>query len=128
MIVLNIKNVEWCVWILLGMVLWLLPQTAGAGALELQPLIGEALAHNRELLAAETRIQAAGFRITQAWGLPDPMISFGYQNEGLNSYTYGDSPDAQWMYSISQTLPFFGKRDLKQAMASGRYRRGQECL
>ena len=46
------------------------------------------------------------------------MISIGYQNEGLTRYTYGDSPDAQWMYSVSQTLPFFGKRDLKQAMAA----------
>jgi outer membrane protein, heavy metal efflux system len=46
------------------------------------------------------------------------MVSIGYQNDGLTRYTYGDSPDAQWMYSVSQTLPFFGKRDLKQAMAA----------
>jgi outer membrane protein TolC len=100
------------------MVLWLLPQTAGAGALELQPLIEEALAKNQELLVAEARTTAAGFRIAQAQGFPDPMISIGYQNEGLTGYTYGDSPDAQWMYSVSQTLPFFGKRDLKQKMAA----------
>ena len=118
MILSKIKYGGWRARVLLGMVLLLLPQTADAGALELQPLISEALAHNRELLAAETRIQASGHRVTQAWGLPDPMISFGYQNEGLSSYTYGDSPDAQWMYSVSQTLPFFGKRDLKQKMAA----------
>jgi outer membrane protein TolC len=45
------------------------------------------------------------------------MISIGYQNDGLTRYTYGESPDAQWMYSVSQTFPFFGKRDLKGAMA-----------
>lgn len=28
-------------------------------------------------------------------GLPDPMVSIGYQNERLTNYTYGDSPDAQ---------------------------------
>jgi len=57
----------------------------------------EALANNRELRAAESRIAAAGFRITQARGLPDPMISIGYQNEGLTNYTYDNSPDAQRM-------------------------------
>lgn len=108
----------WAARVLLGIALWWLPQAVSAETLELQPLIGEALAHNRELLAAESRIAAAGFRITQARGLPDPMVSIGYQNEGLTGYTYGDSPDAQWMYSVSQTLPFFGKRDLKESMAA----------
>jgi hypothetical protein len=28
-------------------------------------------------------------------GLHDPMVSIGYQSEGLTNYTYGDSPDAQ---------------------------------
>jgi cobalt-zinc-cadmium efflux system outer membrane protein len=108
----------WVARVMLGIALWWLPQAVSAETLELQPLIGEALAHNRELLVAETRIAASGFRITQARGLPDPMVSIGYQNEGLTGYTYGDSPDAQWMYSISQTLPFFGKRGLKESMAA----------
>ena len=107
----------WVAGVLLAIVLALSPQGAAAETLELQPLIAEALANNRELRAAESRIAAAGFRITQARGLPDPMVSIGYQNEGLTNYTYGESPDAQWMYSVSQTLPFFGKRDLKESMA-----------
>jgi cobalt-zinc-cadmium efflux system outer membrane protein len=107
----------WIAGIFLATLLWLFPGAASAETLALDPLIREALANNRELRAAESRIPAADFRITQAWGLPDPMVSIGYQNEGLTRYTYGDSPDAQWMYSVSQTLPFFGKRDLKQAMA-----------
>ena len=102
---------------LMATLLWLLPGAASAETLALDPLIREALANNRELRAVESRIPAAEFRIAQAWGFPDPMVSIGYQNEGLTQYTYGDSPDAQWMYSVSQTLPFFGKRDLKQAMA-----------
>ena len=77
------------------------PRGAAAETLELQPLIAEALANNRELRAAESRIAAAGFRITRARGLPDPMVSIGYQNEGLTNYTYGDSPDAQRMCSVS---------------------------
>jgi cobalt-zinc-cadmium efflux system outer membrane protein len=107
----------WIAGILLAALLWLCPAAALAETPALEPLIREALENNRDLRAAESRIAAAGFRITQARGLPDPMISIGYQNEGLTGYTYGDSPDAQWMYSVTQTLPFFGKRDLKQGMA-----------
>ena len=118
MILSKVKSGGWIVNLLLGLAFSLLPQAVSAETPALQPLITEALEHNRELRAAETRIAAAGFRITQAWGLPDPMISIGYQNEGLTKYTYGDSPDAQWMYSVSQNLPFFGKRDLKQGMAT----------
>jgi cobalt-zinc-cadmium efflux system outer membrane protein len=103
--------------VLLAALLWLLPGAASAETETLEPLIREALANNRELRSVESRIPAADFRIAQAWGLPDPMVSIGYQNEGLTRYNYGDSPDAQWMYSVSQTLPFFGKRDLRQAMA-----------
>ncbi|MDA8124214.1 MAG: TolC family protein [Deltaproteobacteria bacterium] len=88
-----------------------------AETLALEPLIAEALANNRELRAAESRIAAADFRITQAWGFPDPVVSIGYQNEGLTRYNYGESPDAQWMYSVTQAFPFFGKRELKQGMA-----------
>jgi outer membrane protein, heavy metal efflux system len=112
------KNGRGAAKLFVALVVWLLPQTVSAETPALEPLIAEALTNNRELRAAESRITAAGFRITQAWGLPDPMISIGYQNEGLTKYTYGDSPDAQWMYSVSQTLPFFGKRDLKQGMAA----------
>ena len=96
----------------------MLPQGATAETLELSPLIQEALQHNRELLAAESRIAAAGFRITQARGLPDPLVSFGYQNEGFTSYTYGQELGAQWMYSVTQALPFPGKRDLRENVAT----------
>jgi cobalt-zinc-cadmium efflux system outer membrane protein len=104
--------------ILLATTLWLFPGGALAETQALEPLIQEALANNRELRAAESRIDAAGFRIIQARGLPDPMVSLGYQNEGFTSYTYGQEQGAQWMYSVTQTLPFPGKRDLKQAMAT----------
>jgi outer membrane protein TolC len=104
--------------LLLGVAFWLLPQSAIAATLELQPLIAEALANNRELRIAESRTAAAGFRVTQARGLPDPMVGIGYQNEGFTRYNYGDTPDAKWMYTVSQTLPFFGKRGLKQAVAT----------
>jgi outer membrane protein, heavy metal efflux system len=108
---------RWAATVLAGIMLLMLARAGAAETLELQPLIQEALQNNRDLLAAESRVTAAGFRITQAWGLPDPMVSIGYQNEGFTSYTYGEELGAQWMYSVSQTLPFPGKRGLKESMA-----------
>ena len=90
---------------------------AAQEALELQPLVEEALQHNRDLLAAESRWKAATFRVGQAKSLPDPMVMVGYQNEGWDKYTFGEMEGAQWMYSVSQMFPFPGKRGLKGDMA-----------
>jgi len=88
-----------------------------AERLVLQPLIEEALQRNREILAMESRVAASRYRTSQAESLPDPMFMFGYQNEGLSTYNYGESPDAKWMFEVSQMFPFAGKRGLKGKMA-----------
>ena len=92
-------------------------RVAGADELRLSDLIEEALNKSPEVLASESRAQAAGYRPPQAGSLPDPMIMFGYQNEGWERYTFGDEPDAQWMFSVSQMFPFPGKLSLKEEMA-----------
>ncbi len=92
---------------------------AFAEELNLQSLIDEALKNNHEILVAEAKINASKFRIPQAKSLPDPMLMFGYQNEGFRKlYNFSDSPDSQWMFSASQTFPFPGKLSLKGEMAS----------
>lgn len=92
---------------------------AFAEELNLQQLIDEALKNNPEILIAEAKINASKFRIPQAKSLPDPMLMFGYQNEGFRKlYNFSDSPDSQWMFSASQTFPFPGKLSLKGEMAS----------
>ena len=68
--------------------------------------------------ASQAGVQAAGHKIPQAGSLPDPMFMMGYQNEGYSSYTFGDMPDAQCMFSVSQMFPFYGKRGLKAEMAA----------
>jgi len=90
---------------------------AFAEDLKLQELIDEALKKNPELLAFESMVTASGYKVPQAKSLPDPMFMFGYQNEGWRSYTYGDMPDAQWMFSASQMIPFPGKLSLKGEMS-----------
>jgi outer membrane protein TolC len=85
--------------------------------LRLEDLIEEALKNSPEILSSLSRSQAAAYRIPQAGSLPDPMFSFGYQNEGYRTYTYGEMQGAQYIFSASQTFPFAGKRALKAETA-----------
>ena len=91
--------------------------SAGAVDLNLQELIDDALSINPEIQAAEAEYSASKYRVPQAKSLPDPMLMFGYQNEGTDSLTYGDMADSQFMYSASQMFPFPGKRGLKGEMS-----------
>ncbi|MBI4767794.1 MAG: TolC family protein [Deltaproteobacteria bacterium] len=92
--------------------------SAQAADLKLQDLIQEVIKNNPEILAAQAGVQVSEYKIPQAGALPDPMFMFGYQNEGYSNYTFGEMPDAQWMFSASQMFPFWGKRALKSEMAS----------
>lgn len=93
-------------------------QSASARELTLQDLISEALQKSPEIHAAQARAAASQFKIPQAKSLPDPMLMFGYQNEGYEKFNYGKSEDAQFMYSVSQMFPFPGKRGLKGEMVA----------
>ena len=86
--------------------------------LRLQDLIDEGLNNSPELRAFESRVEASKYRIPQAKSLPDPMLMFGYQNEGFQKITYGEELGAQGMFSLSQMFFFPGKRDLKGEMAT----------
>jgi outer membrane protein TolC len=86
--------------------------------LVLDQVIDETLKNNHEIISAEARLAAAGYKIPQATSLPDPMFMFGYQNEGWERYTYGEMQGAQWMFSASQMFPYPGKLSLKGQMAS----------
>ena len=58
--------------------------------LRLQDLIDEGLKNSPELRAFESRVEASKYRIPQAKSLPDPMLMFGYQNEGFRRITIGE--------------------------------------
>lgn len=100
---------------LLGILL--LAMQAAAQDLKLDELVSEALKNSPEILAFQSRNEGARQRIPQAGSLPDPMFMFGYQNEGFNSYTYGEEQNSQWMFGLSQQFPFPGKRALKGEIA-----------
>jgi outer membrane protein TolC len=97
--------------------LLLLAGSACAQDLKLADLIDEALKNNPEIQAYNARIDGARQRIPQARSLPDPMLMFGYQNEGFDRYTYGEEQGAQWMFGLSQQFLFPGKLALKGEMA-----------
>jgi cobalt-zinc-cadmium efflux system outer membrane protein len=96
------------------------PGMAGAAdqPLRLQELIDEGLQSNPELRAFESRVEASKYRIPQAKSLPDPMLMFGYQNEGYRRITIGEELGSQGMFSLSQMFFFPGKRSLKEEMAT----------
>ncbi len=104
--------------LLAGLSLLFFNSIALAEELKLEDLINEALKNSPEILAYESRASASKFRIPQAESLPDPMFMFGYQNEGFKQFTLGKSDDAQLMFSLSQMVPFPGKRSLKGEMAT----------
>jgi outer membrane protein TolC len=89
-----------------------------AADLDLQQLITEAQVNSPELQAARHKAAAAGFRVPQVESLPDPTVTFGYQNMGFSKYTYGTEQESQWMFSASQAVPFPGKLSLKGKAAT----------
>lgn len=98
---------------------FLLPAAAwGFGDNVLNGLIAEALSNSPDIQASQARIEAARHRVPQAGSLPDPQITFGYQNEGYDRYSYGQEQGSQWMFSATQQFLFPGKRALKENMAA----------
>lgn len=91
---------------------------AQAADVGLAALLDEALRNNPEIHAAQSRVQSGKHRVPQAGSLPDPSLSVGYTNEGLQKYTYSSSYDSVWAYTVSQTVPFPGKLIQKSKVAS----------
>jgi outer membrane protein TolC len=89
-------------------------------SLALNDLVAEALTNNREILVAQKRYEAANQRPRQAGALPDPMFSVGYSSNGnpLPGAGLGSNPTSNIGFSVTQTLPYPGKRLLREQIAS----------
>jgi len=96
---------------------WLAPL---AGAQPLSALVDEALRNNREILAAQKKVEALRQRPARESSLPDPMISLGYNSVGnpLPGAGLGSQALANVGVMVSQEVPFPGKLKLKGDMAS----------
>lgn len=82
--------------------------------LDLEQLVDEALRNNPEILAARAKAQAAREKVPQAGALEDPMLGVGVTNLPTN-FSFEDDDMTQKEVSVTQKLPFPGKRGLAQA-------------
>lgn len=90
---------------------------AGSPAdLNVDQLVDEALRSNPEIVASSAKAEAARQKVPQASALEDPMLGVGVTNLPTN-FSFEDDDMTQKEVSITQKLPFPGKRGLMQAMA-----------
>jgi len=82
-------------------------------------LITTALANNPELKSSQSRWRMFANKAKQAGALDDPMFMFKLQNLlAREPFSFGGSdPTTAKVIGISQQLPFWGKRGIKQEIA-----------
>lgn len=102
----------------------LLSQAAGASGTPessnaiLNNLLTEALAGNQGLQAIERRITALRQEIPVAGTWEDPRIGFGLLALPTDTYRFDQEPMTQKQITLSQSIPWFGKLDLKTRRAA----------
>jgi cobalt-zinc-cadmium efflux system outer membrane protein len=74
----------------------------------LEALVSEALLKNPDVAAALAASEAADFRVAPARTLPDPYLSFNYQNDGT-AISLGEQDMTFLGGMFSQTVPWPGK-------------------
>src|SRR5262245_33261781 len=85
----------------------------------LEQLVSEALAKNADVAASAAASEAAGFRIAPARALPDPFLSFNYQNDGWTP-SLGERDMTFLGAMFTQPLPWPGKLRLAGEEAASR--------
>ncbi|HXV77741.1 MAG TPA: TolC family protein [Candidatus Polarisedimenticolaceae bacterium] len=93
-------------------------RTPAEPALDLAALVAEAEAANPMLRAAAERRTGAQHGPAEAGALPDPTVSFSFQNESTD-WTLGESPMSNLTFAWSQEMPWGGKRRLAGDVARG---------
>lgn len=89
---------------------------------DIASLLDYARAHNPELAATRFEADAATERIQPAGALPDPVLRtelFDITNQGTNKpASLLPSQVGSTRYLLMQSVPWFGKRDLKRGVAT----------
>jgi len=89
---------------------------------DLDSLLALARSQNPEFAALRHEADASAERVYPAGALPDPILRTELQN--VTNYGSGDKPSllpnevGSTKYTLIQALPFWGKRDLKRAVAA----------
>ncbi len=92
-------------------------QSVGEAVL-LNELIERALENNPEIKAMQRRFDMMRARIPQAKALDEPMLSIGYTGNIVPFQVQKGDPSSGRTISISQDLPYPGKRSLKGKIAN----------
>ena len=94
-------------------------ETVKLPAEDLAGLVAAAVANNPELKSSQARWEMFRNRIAQARSLDDPMLMLKIQNGLVNSpLNFRRDSMTQKVVGISQQLPFWGKRELKEEIAA----------
>lgn len=85
---------------------------------DLDQLVAAAVANNPELKSSQARWQLYVSKTTQAASLEDPMFMFKLQNMvAREPLAFDKDPQTGRVIGISQQLPFWGKRALREEVA-----------
>jgi outer membrane protein TolC len=85
----------------------------------LSTLVDTALANNPELKSSQARWRMYVGKAMQAGALEDPMFMFKFQNMlAREPFVFNKDPQSAKVIGISQQLPFWGKRALRQEVAT----------
>ena len=85
---------------------------------DLARLVETALADNPELKSSRSRWQMYASKAKQASALEDPMLMFKLQNMLVREpFVFNKDPQSAKVIGISQQLPFWGKRAIRQEIA-----------
>jgi cobalt-zinc-cadmium efflux system outer membrane protein len=94
----------------------------------LKSLVGNALKNRPELAQVQAYIKAEYDLIPQAGSLPDPVISFGIQNDGFQKIQVGIMETSWYSIMATQTIPWFGKLGLRSDAATYNARQAETDL
>ncbi len=83
----------------------------------LNQFVAEALENNPQLQEAQENIHLLQQIPDQAGSLEDPQLQLGLMNVPVDSFSFSDQPMTQKQLTLSQKLPFPGKRQLRTGLA-----------
>jgi cobalt-zinc-cadmium efflux system outer membrane protein len=93
------------------------PPYVGTGPLSLDSALEMALTRNQKLAAFEAHAQALDAIPSQAGALPDMQFGISALNLPTDTFDFDQDPMSQLQLSLSQSIPFPGKRSLKRQAA-----------
>jgi cobalt-zinc-cadmium efflux system outer membrane protein len=92
-------------------------QEGKPASLKLNDLIEAALEKNPDVLAAKSKWEVFKERPPQAGALDDPMLGLGIVNLPVDTFSFRDEDMTMKEISLTQRLPYPGKRGLRSEMA-----------